>query len=61
MRGLTAREQIAFASVPELTEELFQRRNEIGVWFDSGKQHYVSELDYAASMAEEYGESEEGS
>ena len=61
MRGLTAREQIAFGSVAELTEEMFQRRNEIGVWLDSGKHYYVSELDYAASMAEEYGESEEGS
>lgn len=61
MRGLTTREQIAFGSATALTEEMFRKRNDIGVWFDSDKQYYVSEFDSAVSAAEEYEEPEQNS
>jgi hypothetical protein len=37
----------------ELTEEMFEKRDQIGIWFIGEKEYYVSEADYAASMYEE--------
>ncbi len=37
----------------ELTEEMFEKRDQIGIWFIGEKEYDVSEADYAASMYEE--------
>ncbi|HYW96071.1 MAG: hypothetical protein OEM06_04105 [Desulfobacteraceae bacterium] len=37
----------------ELTEEMFEKRDQIGIWFIGEKEYCVSEADYAASMYEE--------
>jgi hypothetical protein len=34
----------------ELTEEMFEKRNKIGIWFEGKKEYYVSEEDCAASF-----------
>jgi hypothetical protein len=62
MRGLTRREQIAFGASIGLTEAMFEKRKEIGIWFHTEKQYYVSEADYAESILQEYDqhESEDG-
>jgi hypothetical protein len=52
MRGITRREQLSIVS-HDLNEEMFEKRNEIGIWFIGEKEYYVSEADYAASMDEE--------
>ena len=52
MRGITKREQLSIVS-HELTEEMFEKRGQTGIWFIGEKEHYVSEADYAASMDEE--------
>jgi len=52
MRGITRLKQLSMVS-HELTEEMFEKRNQIGIWFIGEKEYYVSEADYAASM---YGE-----
>ena len=52
MRGITRREQLSIVS-HELTEEMFEKRDQIGIWFIGEKEYYVSEADYAASMGEE--------
>jgi hypothetical protein len=38
----------------ELTDEMFGKRDKVGIWFHTEKQYYVSESDYAASMYEGY-------
>ena len=60
MRGLTKREQIAQGITPDLTEEMFNKRDQIGIWYYGEKDHYVSEEDYAASEVEEYYQNEKG-
>jgi hypothetical protein len=52
LRGITRREQLSMVS-HELTEEMFEKRDQIGIWFIGEKEYYVSEADYAASMYEE--------
>ncbi|MBW2201748.1 MAG: hypothetical protein JRF71_13080 [Deltaproteobacteria bacterium] len=52
MRGITRIEQLSMVS-HELTEEIFGKRDQIGIWFIGEMEHYVSEADYAASMDEE--------
>ena len=52
LRGITRREQLS-PGLSELTEEMFEKRNEIGIWAAGGKEYYVSEEDYAASLCEE--------
>ena len=32
---------------------MFEKRDQIGIWFIGEREHYVSEADYAASMYEE--------
>ncbi len=41
IRGLTRREDIDFFN--ELTDEMFEKRNTIGIWFIGKKEYYVSE------------------
>jgi len=51
MRGLTKREQLSIVS-HDLTDEMFENRNKIGIWFVGNIEHYVSEADYASLMIE---------
>jgi len=37
----------------DLTDEIFEKRNEIGIWYFGSKEYYVSEADYAAFMPED--------
>ena len=53
MRGQTSREELAGCCMGELTQEMFERRHDHGIWFHSDKQYYVSEADSAASLTEE--------
>jgi len=50
MRRLEKREQIMQSCTADLTDELFQKRNEIGIWYYSKKEYFVSETDYLASL-----------
>jgi len=50
MRGLEKRKQIMQSCTTDLTDELFQKRNEIGIWYYSKKEYFVSETDYLASL-----------
>ena len=52
LRGITRREQLSMVS-HELTEEMFEKRDQSGIWFIGEKEYYVSEADHAASMNEE--------
>lgn len=52
LRGITKRKQLSMVS-PELTVEMFEKRDKIGIWFIGVKEYYVSEADYAASIYEE--------
>ena len=52
MKGITRLNQLSMVS-HELTEDMFEKRNQIGIWFIGEKEYYVSEADYAASMYEE--------
>lgn len=56
MRGVTKREQIALGFRTDLTEEMFSKRVQIGIWYAGDKEHFVSEEDYVAPMLEEYNE-----
>jgi hypothetical protein len=51
LKGITRREQLSIVS-PKLTEEMFEKRNQIGIWFIGEKGHCVCEADQAASMCE---------
>lgn len=50
MRSLEKREQIVCSFAADLSEELFQKRNEIGIWYYSKKEYFVSESDYVAFL-----------
>jgi hypothetical protein len=52
IRGLTSRHQLVGHCKGGLTQEIFERRHDHGIWFHSEKQHYVGEADYAASITE---------
>jgi len=52
MRGLKNREQLSIVS-HDLTDEMFEKRNQIGIWYFGSKEYYVSEADYAASTLED--------
>jgi hypothetical protein len=57
MPGLKNRAQLMHGIDSELTEEMFGKRNEKGIWFCDEKQYHVSEEDYAASiLGEDYAE-----
>ena len=51
LRWITKREQLSNVT-HELSEKMFEKRNEIGIWFIGEKEHYVSEADYVASFHE---------
>ncbi len=51
MRGPSKLEQFSIVS-QDLTDEMFEKRNQIGIWYFGGQEHYVSEADYAASIIE---------
>ncbi len=53
MRRLTSYDQLSGCSMGELTQEMFDNRNEYGIWYCSTKKYYVSEADYAASIDED--------
>ena len=53
MQGISNREQLTRGINTELTEEMFNKRDKIGIWFCDKKGYYVSEEDYAASAPEE--------
>lgn len=46
---LKSREQISI-DVNKLTEDMFEKRNQTGIWFVGTKENYVSEEDWAASF-----------
>ena len=48
IRGLSKREDIDFFN--ELTDEMFENRNNIGIWFIGTKEYCVSEEDWAKSQ-----------
>jgi hypothetical protein len=50
MRSLEKREQIVRSFTADLTDELFQKRNEIEIWYYSKKEYFVSETDYLAFL-----------
>ena len=52
MRGLRKRKQLSIV-VHDLTDEMFDKRNQIGIWYLGDQEHYVSEADYAASIMED--------
>jgi hypothetical protein len=37
----------------ELSEEMFEKRDQIGIWFIGEKEHYASEADDTASTYKE--------
>lgn len=53
MRWLRNREQLTHGVDTGLTEEMFNKRDEKGIWFCEEKGYYVSEEDYAASVLDE--------
>ena len=57
MRTLRNREEIAFGEAAGLTDAMFAKKDQIGIWFHSERGYYVSELD-AALDSEEYAERE---
>ena len=57
MRTLRNREEIAFGEAAGLTEAMFARKDQVGIWFHSERGYYVSELD-AALDSEEHAERE---
>ncbi len=50
MRGLKNREQIVSSFTADITEEMFEKRNQIGIWYSEKKAYFVSEADAVASM-----------
>ena len=54
LRGITKQEQLSMVT-HDLTEEMFGKRDQIGIWFIGEKEYYVSEADYAASTCRNKG------
>ena len=52
LKGITRLEELSIVS-HDLTKEMFERRDQIGIWFTGEKEYFVSEADCAASMYEE--------
>lgn len=53
MKGITRYGEISLIS-PDLTEGMFEKRNQVGIWYIGEKDYFLSEADYAALM---FGES----
>ena len=59
MRFLTKLEDLTFGCESDLTKEMFENRDKIGIWYSGKKEYYVSDEDAMASMfAEESDESD---
>jgi len=56
MRSITKRDQITSGFTAALTEEMFSKRDQIGIWYEGDNEHFVSEEDYAVTILEEYNE-----
>jgi hypothetical protein len=52
MRTLRNREEIAFSEAAGLTEAMFARKDQVGIWFHTERGYYVSELDAALDSEE---------
>jgi hypothetical protein len=55
LRGISKREQL-ISSAGKLTDVMFEKRDQIGIWFIGENEFYVSEYDAAASFYEEMNE-----
>lgn len=53
MRAVTKLEELAHGMESGLTQEMFDNRNKIGIWYAGEKSYYVSEEDYYAEVTEE--------
>ena len=53
MRSVTKLEELAHGMDSELTQQMFNSRDKIGIWYVGEKGYYVSEEDYCAEMEEE--------
>jgi len=51
MRGLKNREQLSTA-IGDLNDEMFSKRDHIGIWYCGKKEYFTSESDYATSLFE---------
>ncbi|MDA3790399.1 MAG: hypothetical protein PF503_18135 [Desulfobacula sp.] len=49
LSGLKSRKQLSM-DAHKLTEDMFEKRNQSGIWFAGTKENYVSEEDWAASF-----------
>ncbi len=43
MRSLKNREQIVYSFTADLNEEMFEQRNQIGIWYSGNKEYFVSD------------------
>ncbi|MEN8263888.1 MAG: hypothetical protein ABFR82_10520 [Nitrospirota bacterium] len=53
MRDLKNREQLSTA-IGDLNDEMFAKRDHIGIWYCGEKEYFISEADYAASLIGKY-------
>jgi hypothetical protein len=53
MRTVTKFEDLALGIEPGLTQQMFDKRNKIGIWYAGEKDYYISEEDYYAEVAKE--------
>jgi len=53
MRKLTDIEDLTYGYDSDLTKEMFDNRDNRGIWYFGKKEYYVSEEDYAVAMMEE--------
>jgi hypothetical protein len=49
MKGITSYNELSLIS-PELTEGMFEKRNQVGIWHVGEKEYFLSEADYAALL-----------
>jgi hypothetical protein len=49
MRDLKNIEQLSTV-IDDLTAEMFEKRDHIGIWYSGEKNYFVSQADYAASL-----------
>jgi len=54
MRYLTKLDDLKQSAETGLTQEMFDNRNKIGIWYSGEKQYYVSEDDFAAEMISDH-------
>ncbi|MBN1225572.1 MAG: hypothetical protein JXA79_01145 [Deltaproteobacteria bacterium] len=49
MKGITRRDELSLVS-PDLTQGMFEKRNQVGIWYIGEKDYFLSEADYAALL-----------